>query len=76
MRGKIAKQLRKAAEYQAQGLPVVKYFDTVEKEGTRMNPLTGKFEPFKSITTRLEPETQRAVYKLLKNIHKIAKGEK
>jgi hypothetical protein len=77
MRGKVAKLIRKIAKEQANDLPVVEYFDTVEKEGVRMNPITRKLEPFKSITTRIEPRTQRAVVKLLKKIFKEAKqGEK
>ena len=69
MRGTIAKQLRKAASYQAEGLPERAYYDTVEKTSMRMNPSTKKLERFDSITTRLEPKTSRAVYKLLKKIH-------
>ena len=69
MRGSVAKQLRKAAKHQAAGLPEKAYYDKVEKTSMQMNPVTKKLERIDSITTRLEPETKRAVYKLLKKIY-------
>ncbi|MDB4311856.1 hypothetical protein N9937_00360 [bacterium] len=76
MRGATAKAIRRAAEAQAAHLPVTKYYDTVEGTKVFTDPVTMKVTQMQMITTRLEPECKRAVYKVLKDMYLIANGRK
>ena len=70
MRGTKAKNFRKAAAYEAEAHGYVfKQYEQVEVSfGVRANPVTKHLERYPIYQTKLIPNCERSIYKLMKRI--------
>ena len=67
MRGKVARNLRRAAQSLTVGQPAIAYFD---KTGTKVVYIEGKPTTVKTHQCCLTPKCTRAVYQMLKRGYK------